>query len=129
MTRKKILLVEDERITQLLTRRWLLDKGYDVVVTGDGGAVARLVEEERPDLILLDLGLEVADPFSGGSFDGLTVMDWLRRSEEHWPPIIVVTGRNDPGLREKVLEHGAVAFFQKPVDRPRLLTAIRVALA
>jgi len=126
----KILLVEDERITQLITRRWLLDMGYDVVVTGDGGEVMGLVEREAPNLILLDLGLDIEDPFYGRSFDGLTVLEWMRRkgTDIKSPLVIVVTGRREEGLKERVLKAGATAFFRKPADKARLLTAIRVAL-
>jgi len=126
----KILLVEDERITQVITRRWLLDSGYDVVVTGSGGGVMHLLEQESPDLILLDLGLDVDDPFFGRSFDGLAVLHWMRRkaAEQKMPPVIVVTGREEEGLKGRVLEAGATAFFRKPADRSRLGTAIRIAL-
>ena len=127
---KKILLVEDERITQAVTRKWLLDLGFDVVVTGDGGAVVGLIEQQQPDLVLLDLGLDDSDPFSGATFDGFRVMEWLRHRSGRFPrvPIIVITGREEPGLKERVLTAGAVAFFKKPPDKGRLLTAIDVAL-
>jgi len=126
----KILLVEDERITQALTRRWLLDLGFEVIMAGDGSAVMRLVKEEQPDLILLDLGLEAEDPFHGRSFDGFGVLEWMRRQAEQTkpPPVIVITGRKEPGLRDRALQAGAVAFFQKPPEKTRLLTAIQVAL-
>jgi len=129
-TRKKVLLVEDERITQLVTRRWLIDLGYEVVVTGDGGTVMGLVDQEAPDLILLDLGLDAEDPFYGRAFDGITVLEWMRRkaTAKQPPPVIVVTGREEAGLKKRVLEAGSVAFFQKPVEKARLLTAIMVAL-
>jgi len=129
-SKKKILLVEDERITQLITRRWLIDLGYEVVVTSDGGTVMGLVGREAPDLILLDLGLDAEDPFYGRAFDGFTVLEWMRRkaAANQPPPVIVVTGRKEAGLKERVLEAGAVAFFQKPADKARLLTAIMVAL-
>lgn len=127
---KRILLVEDERITQAVTRKWLIDLGYEVVVTGDGGSVLRLIERECPDLVLLDLGLEDGDPFTGSSFDGFKVMEWLRHQDASVArvPIIVITGREEPSLKERVLAAGAMAFFKKPADKGRLLTAIEVAL-
>jgi CheY-like chemotaxis protein len=90
-----------------------------------------LVEREAPNLILLDLGLDIGDVFFGRSFDGFAVLEWMRRNRaanQSQPPVIVLTGRNGPALKERVLEAGAVAFFQKPADRPRLKTAIQIAL-
>jgi CheY-like chemotaxis protein len=129
-TTRKILLVEDERVTQAITRRWLLDLGYEVVVTGDGGKVMGLVEREAPDLILLDLGLDADDLFFGRGFDGFAVLEWMRRKSTvgKVPSVIVVTGRTEPGLKKRVLDAGAAAFFQKPTNKARLLTAIQVAL-
>jgi len=130
--RKKVLLVEDERITQLLTRRWLQDVGYEVIMTGDGGAVAGLIEKEEPALILLDLGLDSEDPFGSGSFDGLKVMRWLRRRHRSGaiaaPPVIVVSGQQGTDMKRRVLEAGALAYFRKPADKWKLLTAIQVAV-
>jgi response regulator NasT len=126
----KILLVEDERITQAITRGWLLEQGYNVVVTGEGGNVVSLVEREAPDLILLDLGLDSEDPFAGANFDGFAVLEWMRSKESEFktPPVIVITGRKEADLKKRVLEAGAVAFFEKPAEKSKLLTAIQIAL-
>ena len=89
-----------------------------------------LVQREAPDLILLDLGLDTDDPFFGRGFDGFAVLEWMHRKSkgEKMPPVIVVTGRNEEGLKQRVLEAGAAAFFNKPPNKARLFTAIQVAL-
>jgi two-component system, OmpR family, KDP operon response regulator KdpE len=127
--RKKIMIVEDETITLALTRKFLVEAGYEVVSTQDGGAAVSLAMAESPDLILLDLGLSAADPFTGPHFDGFIIMDWLHRMiKELKAPIIVVTAQTGPEIRRRVLDAGAAAFFSKPVNKGKLLTAIRIAL-
>jgi CheY-like chemotaxis protein len=76
---------------------------------------------ERPDLVILDLGIPCGD--------GFAVMERLHRNEG-LPniPVIVVTGRELAGNRDRALQAGAVAFFQKPVEDADLLFTIREAL-
>lgn len=127
--RKKILIVEDETITLALTRKLLEEAGYAVAATQDGSAAVSMAMTEKPDLILLDLGLPAADPFTGPHFDGFIIMDWLHRMmKELNIPVIVVTAQTAPEVRQKVLDAGAVAFFSKPADSKKLLTAILIAL-
>jgi CheY-like chemotaxis protein len=129
LDRKKILIVEDEMITLTLTRKILVEAGYEVVATQDGGSAVSLAMAEHPNLILLDLGLPATDPFSGTHFDGFIIIDWMHRMmKELSIPIIVVTSQVDPEVRAKVLDAGAVAFFTKPADSKKLLTAIQIAL-
>jgi DNA-binding response OmpR family regulator len=130
MQPKKILLVEDERITLALMRKFLVEKGYDVLTSQDGESAVSMALEQRPDLILLDLGLDDgANPFEGPHFDGFSVMEWMRRmSKVLQVPVIVVTGREGANLKQRVLDAGAVAFFHKPIDKQKVLTAIQIAL-
>ena len=125
----KILLIEDDRVTFLVTRKLLEDNGYQVVGTREGGQAVSLALAEKPDLILLDLGLESDDPFSSGQFDGFMIMEWLQRmNTETAIPILVITARKGEAVRRQVLEAGAVGFFQKPVEPESLLAAIRTTL-
>jgi CheY-like chemotaxis protein len=83
-------------------------------------ATAALVTE-RPDLVILDLGLPAGD--------GFVVMERLRKSDRLANiPVIVLTGRELAGNRDRALQAGATAFFQKPVEDGTLLFAIRKAL-
>jgi CheY-like chemotaxis protein len=83
-------------------------------------ATAALVKQ-KPDLVILDLGLPAGD--------GFVVMERLHKSDSLANiPVIVLTGRELAGNRERALEAGAAAFFQKPVEDGTLLFAIRKAL-
>ncbi|MCL4178667.1 MAG: response regulator [Verrucomicrobia bacterium] len=128
MGTKKIMIVEDETISLALMRRLLETEGYTVVSTQDGSAAVSLAMRERPDLIILDLGLPGSDPFSP-TFDGFIIIDWLHRMAAGVKtPIIVITAQTGANVRQRALEAGATAFFAKPPHRDEVLSAIRTAL-
>jgi DNA-binding response OmpR family regulator len=126
---KKILVVEDDAVTIEAMRRFLVENGYEVVCTQDSAMAVSLAIRERPDLMTLDLGFENSNPFAGPNFDGFGVIDFLHHMmKEANVPIIVITGRDEPDLKQRALDAGAVAFFHKSADRKTILTAIRIAL-
>jgi putative two-component system response regulator len=128
MGAKKIMVVEDEQISLALMRKFLLEQGYEVISTQDGSAAVSLAMKEKPDLIILDLGLPGMDPFSP-SFDGFIIIDWLHRmTSDVRIPIIVVTAQTGAQVRQRALEAGAVAFFEKPARRNEILAAILQAI-
>ncbi len=91
--------------------------GYDVVCAGDGQSAIAMAGQEKPDLILLDIGLPAGT--------GYTVMGRIRqqRSPVATVPIIILTAR-DPEANRVLAMQGADAFFQKPVDNEALLAKI-----
>ncbi len=95
--------------------------GFDIVSAGDGATAMTVVNRERPDAVILDLGLP------GG--DGFVVLQRLRSlASTVASPVVVVTARPAQTNRALALEHGVVAFLQKPVKTSELLTALRKAL-
>lgn len=128
MGAKKIMVVEDETISLALMRKLLEAEGYRVVSTQDGSAAVSLAMLERPDLIILDLGLPGTDPFSP-NFDGFIIMDWLHRMDSAFKaPVIVVTAQTGTQVRQRALQAGAFAVFEKPANRDQILETIRIAL-
>jgi CheY-like chemotaxis protein len=128
MAQKKIMVVEDEAISLALMKNFLVEEGYVVVATQDGSAAVSLAMKEKPDLIILDLGLPGMDPFSP-SFDGFIIIDWLHRmAADTRIPIIVITAQSGEAVRQRVLNAGAIAFFEKPANRNDVLSVIRNAL-
>ena len=121
MDRTTILVVDDNQtIRQGLGIR-LRANGYEVLFAEDAVSATGALVIERPDLVILDLGIPCGD--------GFAVMERLHRNEG-LPniPVIVVTGRELAGNRDRALQAGAVAFFQKPVEDADLLFTIREAL-
>ena len=94
---------------------------YDAVFASDVPSALIMARKERPDVIILDIGLP------GG--DGFMVMDRLKALDTVAPiPIIILTARDPATNRERALKAGAQAFFQKPADNNQLLAAVRKAL-
>jgi DNA-binding response OmpR family regulator len=121
MANKKILIIEDDPDVRLGYHVRFKANHYDTFFAAD--AIAGLTEarKEKPDLIILDLGLP------GG--DGFVVMDRLKINPQLAViPIIVVSARAGLANQERALKAGVNAFLQKPVDNNELLAVIRQAL-
>ena len=94
----------------------------------DGTEAVSLVRKENPDLILLDLTFP--PEVIGIPWDGFRIMEWFGRLDAAKQiPILVITGSEDPKIRERATQSGAMAFFQKPLDHDKLLEVIRETLA
>ena len=121
MDKTKILVVDDNPTIRKGLGVRLRANDYEVLFAQDAISATAALVTERPDLVVLDLGLP------GG--DGFVVMERLQRNDRlASTPVIVLTGRELAGNRDRALQAGATAFFQKPVDDSTLLFAIRNAL-
>lgn len=109
MTKKKILIVEDNE-QNLYLETFLLEKqGYDVIQARNGQEGLDTAASERPDLILLDIQL----PF----MDGYEVSRRLKEAQETQSiPIVAVTSYAMAGDREAVLAAGCHGYIEKPID-------------
>lgn len=118
MARKKILIVDDNEDVLHGLRILLRAHHYLTVAACDAVTAVSQAKNEKPDLIVLDLGLPAGD--------GYVVMERLGKIDELASiPVIVFTAREEEWHREQAFEAGAKAFFQKPVEHKELLTAIQ----
>jgi DNA-binding response OmpR family regulator len=108
----RILVVDDEPKIVLLVRDYLERAGFAVSTAQDGPEALMRAHQERPDLVVLDLGLP--------GLDGLEVTRRLRR--DSGVPIIMLTARDDETDKVVGLELGADDYVTKPFS-PRELTA------
>jgi two-component system KDP operon response regulator KdpE len=118
---KKILIVDDDPDIRLGMNVRLKANAYDTFFAAD--AVSSLIEAEKqkPDLIVLDLGLP--------GEDGFVVMERLKQFPSVAAiPVIVVSARDVRANQERALNAGAKAFLRKPFDDAELLAVIRVTL-
>ena len=118
----KILIVDDDPDLRQALRLRLRANEFETVQACDGYSAIAAAYRERPDLIILDLGLPAGD--------GFVVLDRLQKDDKlSTIPVIVLTARDPAGNERRALESGAVAFFQKPADNVELLQLIRATLA
>jgi len=119
---KKILIVEDEKELVLGLATLLKAKGYLIVVAYDSLFGISLAHKEKPDLIILDLGLP-----AGG---GLYVLESLKNSVETVDiPVLILTAQQDGDSEEKAKRGGALAYLHKPFDPESLLSKINEVLS
>jgi DNA-binding response OmpR family regulator len=114
----KILVVDDEARIVKLVRSYLEQSGFAVVEAGDGQTALIQARREKPDLVVLDLGLPV--------IDGLEVARVLRR--EGNTPIIMLTARIEDTDKIVGLELGADDYITKPFNPRELVARVRAVL-
>lgn len=115
---KTILVVDDEARIVALIRDYLENAGYRVLTAGDGPTALASARAEKPDLIILDLGLP--------KLDGLDVTRQLRRDSD--VPIIMLTARGEESDRLVGLELGADDYVVKPFSPKELVARVRAVL-
>ncbi len=115
----KILIVDDEPPIRKLLRVGLASEGYAVVEAATGKEAIEHARADRPDLILLDLGL----PDMAGHD---LLANW--RSEHLELPILILSSRTDETGIVRALELGADDYVTKPFGMKELAARIRVAL-
>ncbi len=116
----KIIVVEDESVTALDISGKLTDMGYSVIAIVDNSKdVLEKVDENRPDLALLDIKLK-------GEFDGITTAEQLRK--EYNVPVVFLTAFADRETVKRAIQTSPYGYIVKPVDEIELRTTIEVAL-
>jgi DNA-binding response OmpR family regulator len=114
----KVLVVDDAPEIVRIVRDYLEHAGFSVVTGSNGLDALRLARTERPDLIVLDLGLP--------GRDGLDVTRDLRR--ESGVPIVMLTARTDEADKLVGLELGADDYVTKPFSARELVARVRAVL-
>lgn len=95
----KILIVEDLETLQLLYTDELLEEGYEVIICNNGSRAIDMIEQEKPDIIILDIGL--------GKCNGFDLLQDIRRSFES-VPIILNTAFPEFEFNENVIDADAL---------------------
>jgi DNA-binding response OmpR family regulator len=113
-----ILLIEDDPSIRAALERGLAERDHTVHTEATGGAGLEAVLAERPDLVLLDLGLPDAD--------GLTVIDMIRAASS--VPIIVITAVDDDPTMVRALDAGADDYVLKPFRLDQVTARIRAVM-
>jgi CheY-like chemotaxis protein len=127
---RKILVVDDNPVDLKAMSLLLAAKGYTALLAESGDEAIGLITRENPDLILLDLNLELDAANIGGVFrNGFLVVDWAdRMSTSGKIPVIIVSSLDPEQYEDRARDAGINTFFRKPVDKEELSAAIRAIL-
>ncbi|MGE0077426.1 MAG: response regulator [Bacteroidales bacterium] len=114
MNKKKIVIVEDSYIIQLLIQTILVDYGYDLKFFYNGKDVLPTLKNDPPDLLILDIMMPV--------MDGFTLLEQIKTGNNY--PILIVTARTDYTSIEKAMELGASDYLIKPFNAIDLINKV-----
>ena len=114
----KILVVDDEALLVKGIRFNLLNEGYEVITGSDGLEAIRLVQEQNPDLVVLDVMMP--------NMDGMSACAKIREFSDI--PIILLTAKTDDMDKLMGFDHGADDYLTKPFNILELKARIRALL-
>jgi two-component system KDP operon response regulator KdpE len=114
----KVLVIDDEPPIRKLLRLGLATQGYEILEAPNGKTALELLHQ-KPDLIVLDLGLP--------DIQGHDLLEMIRAGEES-VPILVLSSRGDEAGKVRALDNGADDYITKPFGMDELLARIRAAL-
>ncbi|MCX6147673.1 MAG: response regulator [Candidatus Kapabacteria bacterium] len=119
MRKANILVVDDNKITTKLMRRYLEANGFSAREAYDGIDCLEKVEEELPDAIVLDVMMP--------RMDGYETVRRIKESEKtRHIPVVIVTALNDVANQLKSIEAGADDFLSKPIEEKLLIAKVHL---
>lgn len=123
MTKPKLLIVEDNESIRI-QMKWALAQDYQVLAAGDRREAMKLVLQENPAVMTLDLGLP---PDPDGVREGFQILSDVLEKDV-LTKVIIITGRTEKEHALKAVEQGAYDFFCKPIEIEELKVVLRRAL-
>ncbi|WP_405592543.1 ANTAR domain-containing response regulator [Streptomyces sp. NBC_01190] len=116
----RVVIAEDEALIRLDLKEMLEEEGYSVVgEAGDGETAVKLAEEQRPDLVILDVKMPVLDGISAAE----------RIAADKLAPVLMLTAFSQRELVERARDAGAMAYLVKPFTKSDLVPAIEMAVS
>jgi two-component system cell cycle response regulator DivK len=120
--RKRILVVEDDRLSLIVLRQLLTAQGYEILHSSEGWDGINRARNEQPNLILMDINLP--------DISGLDATLLLKRDGQTKNiPIIAVTAFVTPADKANALRSGCDAYIAKPVNMSNLLGTVETFLS
>ena len=117
---RRVVIAEDEALIRMDLAEMLAEEGYEVVAqAGDGEAAVGLVEQHRPDLVVLDVKMP--------KLDGIAAAQ--RIASQRIAPVVILTAFSQRDLVERARAAGAMAYLVKPFQKKDLLPTIEMAVS
>ena len=102
----KLLIVDDEVDTCDFVKKFFQERDFDVLVAYDGKEALGMIDDKRPDIVLLDIRMPV--------MDGMTALKEIRKTNKDLK-IIMITAVEDAEKAEEAKHHGVVEYITKPL--------------
>jgi DNA-binding response OmpR family regulator len=119
--KKKILVIDDHQANVLLMTKILEKHYFEVLSTTSCDNVMDIIQDELPDLIVLDIMMP--------KIDGIEMLRILKNSSSSKQiPVIIVSAKTDTSIVEKVMELGAIDFVKKPISISYFLNSVNKIL-
>jgi two-component system, response regulator PdtaR len=117
---RRVVIAEDEALIRMDLAEMLVEEGYQVVgQAGDGESAVGLVEQHRPDLVVLDVKMP--------KLDGIAAAQ--RIASQRIAPVVILTAFSQRELVERARDAGAMAYLVKPFTKNDLVPAIEMAIS
>ncbi|MBI3441173.1 MAG: sigma-54-dependent Fis family transcriptional regulator [Proteobacteria bacterium] len=116
-----ILIVDDQDDIRMLIQGILEDEGYTTCVAKDAQTAVKMIAEDAPDIVMLDIWLENSD------MDGMELLKKLTKSHPSMP-VIMISGHGNIETAVSAIQFGAYDFIEKPFKADRMLLLTRRAL-
>ena len=116
---KKVIIIDDDRDLNEMMKLVILKKleDYDVIQAFDGFEAGKLLVSEKPDVVILDIDLP--------GINGHLLCTRIKEDKDLNSPVVIsISGLNDTLEEEKILSEGADAFFTKPLNLDKVITAL-----
>jgi FixJ family two-component response regulator len=115
-----IAIIDDDEVVRRSLKRLVSSLSFRTADFASGEAFLQSLSQGAPACMLLDLHMP--------GLNGIQILEALRTRRMNIPTIII-TGNDQPDMRERCMNAGAVAYLQKPLDRELVLTTIQTATA
>ena len=102
----KLLIVDDEEDIREFAKRFFAKRNIDVFTASGGEEALKIIEEDHPDLVLLDVQME--------EINGIEVLKKLRDANNNIK-VIMVTGAEDPAIINEANKLGVIGYVHKPL--------------
>lgn len=117
----KVLVVDDEPAVRDIIRLLLSREGHEVIEAEDGGSAYAKAVSQRPDIVLLDIGMPDMSGF-------LVLRELKHNPETESIPVIILTGSHRPQDERQGMQQGALDYVTKPWGTGELEDRVRIAL-
>jgi len=122
---RKIVIVDDNAIVLKAFQLKLKSCGFEVITTTNAAEGLAAARKDKPAAIVLDLNFAPGENFSSLNWNGLHILQWLKRYKDVADiPILILTADEPGKSKDLVIAAGAAAYFQKPVNLKTFVTEL-----